>query len=139
MSTHSARLVELPHFSDARGHLGVVEAAQHLGFSLERAFFTYHTPPSTHRGGHAHKTLQQFLISLGAAVTVKTHNGQTETTHTLQPYTQGLMVPPRHWVDIDHIQASTTLLVLCSAAYDEADYLRDFPSFLQYCAARPGP
>ena len=134
-----AHLVNLPAIADARGHLGVVEAAQDLCFPIARIFYIYNTPEATHRGGHAHKTLQQFLISLGAPITVKTHNGQTETAHTLQPYTQGLFVPPQHWVDIDHIAPNTTLLVLCSAAYDEADYLRDFPDFLQHCAATSCP
>ena len=131
-----AHIIDLPSFPDARGHLGVVEVAQHIGFAIERAFYIYNTPSHAHRGGHAHKTLYQFLITLGAPIAFRVHNGQQETAFTLNSYTQGLYLPPRHWIDIDSIPTNTTLLVLCSAAYDEADYLRDFSAFLAYNASK---
>ena len=43
-------------------------------------------------------------------------------------------LPPQEVVRQAHAQGCT-LLVLCSAPYDEADYLRDFNTFLAYCAA----
>jgi hypothetical protein len=131
----AARIIDLPSFPDARGHLGVVEVAQHIGFAIERAFYIYNTPSQAHRGGHAHKTLKQFLISLGAPITLRVHDGQRESAHTLEAYTQGLYLPPGHWIDIDQIAPNTTLLVLCSAPYDETDYLRNFVDFFSHHAA----
>ena len=136
--TH-AHIVTLPAISDVRGHLGVVDAAQDLGFPIERAFYIYHTPETAHRGGHAHKTLHQFLISLGAPIALRIHDGQRKIPFALQAYTQGLYLPPKHWVDIDSLSEGTTLLVLCSAPYEESDYLRDFDGFLDYCATHPTP
>jgi hypothetical protein len=131
----SPRIIALTAIADARGHLGVVEAAQDLDFPIARVFYIYNTPAATHRGGHAHKALHQCLISLGAPITLRVHNGQREQSFSLQSHSQALYVPPRHWIDIDHIPQGCTLLVLCSAPYDEADYLRDFNTFLAYCAA----
>ena len=133
MLSPQPHILTLPAIRDARGDLGVVEAAQHLGFPLERIFYIYNTPAATHRGGHAHKTLHQFLISLGSPLQLRVHNGQHEQAYTLASHTQGLYLPPLHWIDIDHLPAASTLLVLCSAPYDEADYLRDFSGFLAHC------
>lgn len=137
MKSSLAHIVTLPAISDARGHLGVVDAVQDLGFPIERAFYIYQTPETAHRGGHAHKTLHQFLISLGDPVALRIHDGQREASFILHGYTQGLYLPPKHWVDIDSLSAGTTLLVLCSASYDESDYLRDFHGFLDHSATHP--
>lgn len=133
MPPPTAHIIPLTTIHDSRGDLGVVDAAQDLGFTVQRAFYIYNTPTATQRGGHAHKTLHQFLISMGGPVALSVHDGQRAHSHTLAPWVQGLHLPPAHWIDIEHFDAGTTLLVLCSAAYDEADYLRDFADFLRYC------
>lgn len=132
-----AQLVQLPAIADARGHLGVISAAQDLGFPLRRLFYIYHTPATAHRGGHAHKALQQFLIVIGSTpITLSLDNGHTTSLFQIQPYTQGLYIPPLHWVDIDNIPAGTCILVACSDEYNEADYLRDYSDFLQHVRAQ---
>ena len=128
-----AQLVTLPAIADARGHLGVVSAAHDLGFPIRRLFYIHHTPATAHRGGHAHKALQQFLLVIGnEPIALRLDNGYTQTVFQVQPYTQGLYIPPMHWVDIENIPAGSCILVACSDEYDEADYLRSYSDFLQY-------
>ncbi len=131
------QLLPLANIMDARGHLGVLEASSQLPFAVQRLFFIYNTPAHSHRGGHAHKALHQFLVFFGPnALSVSVHNGKQAQHFAVPPYSEGLYLPPGHWVDIEEIPLGSHILVLCSAPYEEADYIRDFAAFLSYHQAQ---
>jgi hypothetical protein len=57
-------------------------------------------------------------------------DGQNRMEFHLDSPLQGLYVPPLIWsVQHDH-SAGAVLLVLASAPYDPADYIRDYDAFL---------
>jgi hypothetical protein len=50
--------------------------------------------------------------------------------HLDKPYV-GLLLRPMVWRTIDNFSAGATCLVIASLHYDEADYIRDYKSFLK--------
>ena len=49
---------------------------KHVAFELKRVFYVYDIPSGIKRGGHAHKTLHQFLWCLSGSVKVHTVNAK---------------------------------------------------------------
>ena len=37
---------------------------------------------------------------------------------------------PFHWIELDQFSDDCVLVVLASAPYDDADYMRDYPDFV---------
>lgn len=125
-----ASLVRLPHFADLRGRLSVAELGAGLPFTPERVFFTYAAPSERVRGSHAHKTLHECLIATGGALTVVIDNGRSSGQVTLDEPTLLLHIPPGLWATQYSFGVTTTLVVLASHTYDEADYIRDYDEYI---------
>jgi hypothetical protein len=54
--------------------------------------------------------------------------------HLLDRPDQVLIVPPGLWRDFTALEPGTTLMVLASDPYEEADYIRDYNDFLAFKA-----
>ena len=115
--------------SEDLGLLGVAEYGPHIPFMPRRLFFFCDVPAGTVRGRHAHRQLEQFIICPQGRVQVETWDAQGEQSFALDTPLQGLHIPAMTWVDIGFEEAGTIALVLASAEYDEADYIRDREAF----------
>ena len=115
--------------SEDLGLLGVAEYGPHIPFVPRRLFFFCDVPVGIARGGHAHRELEQFIICPLGRVQVDAVDTTGEQSFTLDAPLQGLYIPPMTWVDICFEEAGTIALVLASAEYDEADYIRDKDAF----------
>jgi hypothetical protein len=62
-------------------------------------------------------------------VQVETRDALGEQSFALDTPLQGLHIPAMTWVDIRFEKDGTVALVLASAEYDEADYIRDRDAF----------
>jgi dTDP-4-dehydrorhamnose 3,5-epimerase-like enzyme len=125
-------LIELPVRRDARGALAFVEAGKQLPFEARREFHLFELQAGVARGGHAHKACHQFLIAMAGQFTVTTDDGAEVSSWDLRSPTQGLHVPPGHWVELTPAADGAVLSVLASHGYDEGDYIRDRAQFIRH-------
>jgi dTDP-4-dehydrorhamnose 3,5-epimerase-like enzyme len=130
------KLIELPKIADPRGNLTVVEVGEQVPFEIKRVFYLYDIPGGSDRGGHAHKELQQLMIAMSGSFDVALDDGfAQERVHLNRSY-YGLYIPPMVWREMDNFSSGSVCMVLASTHYDEADYYRDYGTFLK--AARRG-
>ena len=128
-------LVSLPRINDPRGNLTFIEGGtpstpRHLPFGIERVYYLYDVPGGAERGGHAHLGLYQFIIAMSGSFDITLDDGRQKVKYHLNRSYEGLYVCPMIWREIDNFSSGSVCLVLASAAYDEADYLRDYGDFL---------
>ena len=123
------KILEIPTVHDQRGKLAVVEK-DGIPFEIKRVYYLYDVPSDSFRGGHAHKTLTQFLIPLSGSFDVILKDGKVERTITMNKPNKGLLIVPGIWREIINFSSGSVCLVLASKVFDEADYIRDFQEYL---------
>lgn len=124
-------LIDIPKIEDYRGNIAVVEGDT-VPFRIERVYYLYDVPSTSHRGGHAHKKLRQVLIALSGSFDVVLHDGKQRMTVTLNKPDKGLLITERTWRELENFSSGAVCLVLASEPFDEADYIREFDDFLAY-------
>ena len=131
----SATLVEgvtlhkLPMVEDLRGFLSFGEACKEIPFAVSRYFLVFGVSTQEIRGEHAHRTLHQFLICVHGSCHVVADDGRTRQEFVLNHPTIGVHLPPMIWGVQYKYSPDAVLLVLASAPYDAADYIRDYSEF----------
>ena len=125
-------MIELPRIQDARGNLTFIEGGRHIPFEVKRVYYLYDVPGGATRAGHAHKTLQQFLIAMSGSFDVTVDDGRRKKRFHLNRSYYGLYLPPLIWREIDNFSSGSVCLVLASDFYAEADYYRDYSDFLRH-------
>lgn len=133
--TLRASLLQFPEIRDARGNLTFAQGA-HLPFPVQRMFLLYDVPQGMARGGHAHRAQHQLLVMTGGRVDVSASNGTQVEHFTLDRPSAALYAPPMLWLELSGFSANATCLVLTSAPYDEADYVRDAAEFERLTGTR---
>ena len=123
----------LPGAKDLRGSLMFAEAERHLPFQVARVFVTYGVPNREVRGEHAHRTLHQFLICVHGSCHLIADDGISREEFRLDDPTLGIYVPPMVWATEYKHSPDAVLMVLASAPYDPADYIRSYEEFRQLC------
>ena len=123
--------------NETRGLLGIAECGRHVPFVPKRLFYFCDVPAGAVRGGHAHRELEQFIICPKGALNVAALDADGEQAFALDDPLQGLYVPPMTWVDLRFETDGAVALVLASAEYDEADYIRDREAFDQALSREP--
>lgn len=122
--------MELQAVADpTRGTLVVIEAQRQVPFEFPRLFMLCDVPEGAVRGDHAHRAQHQLLVAIAGAfdVTVEDRAGREQIA--LNNPRVGLHVPPLTWVTLRATAPRSTCLVLTSALFDEADYIRDRAEF----------
>ena len=135
MMSSLATYVELPVIADPRGKLCFVESDRHVPFPIARVYYLFDVPAGATRAGHAHLGLHQVLIPLSGSFQVRLHDGESEEVHTLIRPNVGLHVGPMTWRELENFSSGAVCMVLASAYYDEADYIRNFEDFLEHAKA----
>jgi dTDP-4-dehydrorhamnose 3,5-epimerase-like enzyme len=131
MNINNCQLITLPKIGDDRGLLSFVESNQHIPFDIKRIFYLYDVPEIKSRGAHAHKKLEQFIISLNGNFEVELNDGREKKRILLDKPWQGLYIPSMIWASVENFTRDSICLVLASDLYDEADYYRNYDDFLQ--------
>lgn len=129
-------LHRLPSAADLRGSLAFAEVGKHVPFEARRLFLVYMVPSKEVRGEHAHRTLHQFLVCVHGRCSVLADDGNRRQEFLLDDPTIGLHVPPLVWAVQYKYSPDAVLLVVASAAYDPADYIRDYSEFLNFVEGR---
>jgi hypothetical protein len=98
-------------------------------------YYLYDVPGGAERGGHAHKTLHQFIIAMSGSFDVLLDDGLEKKRFHLNRSYYGLYLRPMVWRELDNFSSGSVCVVLASEAYDEADYHRDYSEFLSAALA----
>jgi hypothetical protein len=134
-SVDDCHLVEIRTIRDDRGAIAIVEGGVDIPFEIARVYLTFDIPTFATRAGHAHLALRQLYIPTSGAFDVDLDDGRQQRRVTLSQPSVGLLLVPGIWREIRNFSANASLLVLASAHYDEADYVRDHDAFLARAAA----
>jgi dTDP-4-dehydrorhamnose 3,5-epimerase-like enzyme len=114
------------------GYISVAEFPKNLPFEIKRVFWTYFTPNNVVRGKHAHKELEQILISVTGTIWVSTENVHGEKKEfVLDEPRKGLYVPTFYWNEL-RFSHNAVLLSLNSQPYNSEEYIRDYQEFRNY-------
>ena len=125
LSDHFIRLAQ--NIYSAKGTIHVYQQ-DNLPFTPRRVFWITDVPKLTKRGGHAHKTGEQFIFCVNGGVEVKI-DGCEDAIFLDQDSAIGVYLRPLDWVDIRFLRPKSKIVVLASNEYDESDYIRDYDEF----------
>jgi dTDP-4-dehydrorhamnose 3,5-epimerase-like enzyme len=129
MTLQECKLIDLPRINDPRGNLTFVESTRHIPFEIKRVYYLYDVPGGAMRAGHAHKTLEQFLIAMSGSFDVTLDDGNHKMKFQLNRSYYGLYIPQMIWREIDNFSSGSVCLALASDFFDEEDYYRHYPEF----------
>jgi hypothetical protein len=124
-------LIDLPRIKDPRGNLTFVEAGRHIPFDIRRVYYLYDVPGGSKRGGHAHKTLHQFIIAMSGSYDIHLDDGHSKKTIHMNRSYYGLYICPMIWRVMDNFSSGAVCMVLASDYYDESDYYRRYDRFIR--------
>jgi dTDP-4-dehydrorhamnose 3,5-epimerase-like enzyme len=125
----ACHLIGFPKIADPRGNLSFVESFLHVPFEIKRVYWLYDVPGGAERGGHAHHAAQEILIAMSGSFDVVLNDGSLNQRFHLNRSYAGLYIPSMVWREIDDFSSGSVCMVLASAPYDEADYIRDRGQF----------
>lgn len=126
-------IIDFQHTGVAEfGFLDIAEVGNSIPFEINRVFWTHTVPDAALRGFHAHKNTQQVLVVIQGKVLVTTEMPNGEILEfELNSSTQGVYLPPHVWHHMQYFDDAIQM-VMCSALYEESDYLRDYQQFKDY-------
>jgi hypothetical protein len=125
----SCQIIDLPVVSDPRGDLTFIEGSRHVPFDIARVYYLYNVPAESSRGGHAHRKLKQVLFALSGSFRVTIDDGTDRQDYWLRTPRQGLLIQNYVWREMDAFSQGAVCMVLASAPFDEADYIRSYSEF----------
>ena len=131
-SVYDCSIIELPRIGNEKGNIIVVHGRVNLPFDIARVFYLYDIPGGEARGAHAHKMCHQFLVAASGSFEILLDDGHNKRTVTLNRPYYGLHIPPGIWASEQSFSSGSICLVLTSHVYDEADYIRDYKSYLKH-------
>ena len=129
---NNPKIIHLLKISDPRGNLSVIEELKDIPFKIERTYWIYDVPGGEHRGGHAYRENQEFIVAMSGSFDVVLDNGKEKQTFHLNRSYYGLYVPKGLWREMDNFSTNSLALVLSSTKYDVNDYIRDYEEFKRY-------
>ncbi|WP_322052660.1 sugar 3,4-ketoisomerase [Paraburkholderia bannensis] len=136
MPLNDCRIIELPKITDPRGNLTFVEGDNHIPFDIKRVYYLYDVPGGSDRGSHAHRTLHQFVIAMSGSFDIVLDDGDRQRRFHLNRSYYGLYICPMMWRTLDNFSSGGVCMVLASAAFDPADYIREHDEFMQLARKR---
>jgi dTDP-4-dehydrorhamnose 3,5-epimerase-like enzyme len=124
------RLIDLPKESGERqGNLTYVYENEHVPFPIARIYYLYDVPGGAERAGHAHRELEQILVSVSGSFRVVVDDGSERKRFTLsRPYC-GLYIPRLIWRELVDFSSGSVCLALASLPYDPEDYIYEYEPF----------
>lgn len=89
-------------------------------------------PGGAERGGHAHKSLHQLIVSVSGSFDVTVDDTENKRKVHLNRPNTGLLLVPGIWRELDNFSSGSVCLVLTSDLFDEEDYIRSYEEFKKF-------
>ena len=104
---------------------------ERLGFEVPRFFWITSVAAGQSRGRHAHREsiLATFVIAGGCRMTLD--DGRHKQVVELKENGPGLIIQPWIWHELSNFSPDAVVLVAASTHYNEAEYIRDYDTFLR--------
>jgi dTDP-4-dehydrorhamnose 3,5-epimerase-like enzyme len=131
MTLAQVKLIQLPKIPDEKGNLSFFENEKQIPFAIARTYWIYDVPGGEIRGGHAYKTLQEFIVALSGSFDVVLNDGKEEKKFSLNRSYVGLYVPKGIWRHMENFSTNSLALIVADQPYKEEEYIRDFDQFLE--------
>lgn len=131
-NVNDCQLISLPKIHNAAGNITALENSVDLPFDVRRIYYLYDVPTGSERGGHAHYELEQYIVAVSGAFTFVLDDGHQKREVLLNNPGQALYIRKGIWREIKGFSSGSVCLVLASHKYTEADYIRDYQSYLNY-------
>lgn len=125
------KLIHLPKIEDPRGNLSFAEEQNHIPFEVKRTYWIYDVPGGEKRGGHAYKSLNEFIIALSGSLDIVLDDGTEKRTFSLNRSYYGLYVPNMIWRSLQNFSTNSLCLILASDYYSADNYIRDYEAFVK--------
>lgn len=124
-------IIEFPKIGDSvQGYISVAEKTN-LPFIVKRIYWTYFTPESVQRGGHAHYELEQILVAVAGNITINIELPDKQKMQFILDKPQnGLYIPKTTWRTMQYSHNAVQMCI-ASMAYEEKDYIRDYTDFIK--------
>ena len=116
---------------DERGSLIAFEVGQNIPFGVKRVYYIFGTKAGVGRGFHAHRVLHQVAICVSGSCRLVVDDGTRREEVILDSPDKGLLIEDFVWREMHDFSEDCVLLVLASEHFDEADYIRDYQTFLK--------
>jgi len=129
MTFNDVKIIQLPKILDERGNLSFFENEKHIPFIIKRTYWIYDVPGGEERGGHAYRSLQEFIVALSGSFDVILNDGNEEKCYTLNRSYFGLYVPKMLWRHMENFSTNSLALIVASELYNENEYIRDFEQY----------
>ncbi len=136
MNNQEIRIINLPKILDDRGNLTFIEGGKHIPFKISRTYWIYDVPGGEIRGGHAYKTLHEFIIAISGSFDVVLDDGKEKKVYSLNRSYYGLYVPNMIWRQLENFSTNALCLILASNDYLYEDYVYDYHNFKQLSDAK---
>jgi hypothetical protein len=120
------QVIPLTRIYNTAGNITPITNGVDIPFSIQRVYYLYDVPGGEARGGHAHKGLQQLIISASGSFDVVLDDGRKKKTVTLNRPYNGLLIVPGIWRELENFSSGSICLVFASMLYSEDDYIRDY-------------
>ena len=127
-----SRIIYFHRVSRPEGILTPVERANGCPFDIARIYYLYDVPGGTDRGGHAHRALEQIIISVMGSFDVIVDDGWQKKKYSLNRAHYGIYIPKLMWRELTNFSSGSVCLVLASLRYDESDYFRNYEEFMRF-------
>lgn len=129
---YNCRIIELPKIQNRAGNITALENLNDIPFEVKRVYYLYDIPGGEDRGGHAHKNLQQFIISVSGAFDVLIDDGTNQKVFRLDRPFFALHIVPGIWRELLNFSSGAICLVIASDIYNESDYIRYYQKYLKF-------
>lgn len=123
------QLINFPVIEDVRGNLAFIQNDV-LPFEFKRIYYLFDVPSTAFRGGHSHINQHEILIALSGSFEVVLDDGMKKKTFLLNKPNLGLHITTGIWRELQNFSSGAVCLVVASDVFEEADYVRDYESFL---------
>ena len=117
--------------SSELGYISIAEELSLVPFKIQRVYWTYYTPHSVIRGGHANIEKELVLVAVSGTIIVTTElrNG-IKHEFILNSHEKGRYVPKLCWHTMKYSH-NAVQMVIASNLYRESDYIRDYNFFIK--------
>lgn len=126
------KIIQLPKIEDPRGNLTFLEEENHIPFKINRTYWIYDVPGGQHRGGHAFKKQQEFIVALSGSFDVIVDDGKNKQAFLLNRSYYGLYIPAGLWREMNNFSTNSLAMVLSSTFYNNNDYIHDYQTYLSW-------